>query len=175
MQQPWFSWRFFARSPLMGRMFSNRGKLRWHPDSTSSQDLLDCSHPQECFFSWLIINMGTLSAEAKAKQQDLSRETLHRLWLPAPVRPVQRCHNKVILSFLLKRSQVDLQVREQPTQLSQDHLGGEVPCLQCNVHPQYDGEVRSANNAILTLFIFSQKKQVDIEDLDIETVKDMLK
>ena len=37
--------------------------------------------------SWLI-NMETLSAEAKTKQQDLSRETLDRLRLPAPIWPV---------------------------------------------------------------------------------------
>ena len=52
-----------------------------------TEDILDRSHPQECFSSWLI-NMETLSAEAKTKQQDLSRETLDRLRLPAPVWPV---------------------------------------------------------------------------------------
>ena len=52
-----------------------------------TEDILDCSHPQECFSSCLI-NMVTRSAEAKAKQQDLSRETLDRLRLPAPVWPV---------------------------------------------------------------------------------------
>ena len=50
MQQR-FSWPCFARSQLMGRMFNNQGKLRWDPDSTSSQAMLDCSHPQECFSS----------------------------------------------------------------------------------------------------------------------------
>ena len=70
------------------------------------------------------------------------------------------------------------QVWEQSTQLSQNHPGGEEPSLQCNVHSQYDGEVfLNSSEAFLRIsYVFSsQKKQVDIEDLDIETVKDMLK
>ena len=72
------------------------------------------------------------------------------------------------------------QVWEQSTQLSQNHPGGEEPSLQCNVHSQYDGEVVQKNwlfhqRVNVTISFSSQKKQVDIEDLDIETVKDMLK
>ena len=74
----------------------------------------------------------------------------------------------------------DLQVWEPPPQLSQNYPGGKVSCLQCNVHSQYDREVVQKTRLFhqwvnVTISFSSQKKQVDIEDLDIETVKDMLK
>ena len=150
--------------------------------STLSQEVSDCYHS---------INILVHPAEAKAEQQNLPRETLHRLWLPAPVRPVQWCHNQVGLflifipgenfhsGFFAQISIWPLGARTTCSAVTRLFWGqGPLSSMQCSftIWPRGNLQTRQQTEAnTLTFLISSQKKQVDIEDLDIETVKDMLK